>query len=299
MADHAASVSPAKAETHTKLSPPSASATPDPRQGKIRERPGGPVPSVLYYVPAPAQNPFAMEAPMKFSSLLRREAVVVAFMCLLAVCQSGPLFGQSTPALFSEVGPANDQGAPPAGTRRARRAALRADLLASALQPGTDARPAFVLNLFADVRLRIERERLERDGRGHVSWVGHVQGDPNSTVALTWNGTAVKGGVVAYGSAFEISPSAGGLTLIVERDLTQAPVELPARPVPPGRKPGDELGDRVAADAFTANIDILVLYTPAARMKVGGASHLQSRPRSRAPWPPRTRPTSAAVSTRC
>ena len=110
----------------------------------------------------------------------------------------------------------------------------------------------FVLNLFPDRVVAVARERLETGVRGHTSWVGHVEGEPDSTVALTWDGATLSGGVVSRGVAYDLLPAGAGSVVVVERDAggrrpraagarragaggARSPARRPSRRRPPGR----------------------------------------------------------------
>ncbi len=162
---------------------------------------------------------------------------------------------------------------------RSRRMSIRTDLLAAALAPGANAQAPFVLNLFPDVVLTLVRERLESDARGYTTWVGSTPGEPDSVASLTWNGRTLVGGVVARGVAFDLETVVDGVVSVSQRASTALPVELtPVTPAPADRAQLASPSLSVTAgDAATAQIDVLVLYTPAARLKAGGDTLIQSQ----------------------
>jgi hypothetical protein len=98
---------------------------------------------------------------------------------------------------------------------RAREAVVRFDRLTSAaatLSAG-GRRPVLTINLFDDVVLAAEFERLESEGFGHQTWVGHVAGDPLGTVTLTWKGSVLSGVVSAGDALYRISAPVGTATI--------------------------------------------------------------------------------------
>ena len=135
---------------------------------------------------------------MKSSSRCRSAIAILA----LVLAAAGVAHGQGLPPLFVEPARAQDARLPPrAGVARARRVALRADLLAAA--PG-DAGAARALRAEPLPRCRarrIERERLERDGRGHVV-VGRRASPATPRAPRRSRGTAATlvGGVVPAAS---------------------------------------------------------------------------------------------------
>jgi len=210
------------------------------------------------------------------SSWWCRETVVLT---LLLVAAAGPSpTAQTLPTVFDEAraaaAPAVAADRGPA--RRARRLRLDLAALAAVLGPAAGTRPAPRLNLFADVRLAMVRERLESTRQGHTTWVGHADGDAESTIALTWDGAYLSGGVVAAGVAYDVSGDAAGV-VISERAFAAPAAELPSPDVPAPGAPDVSFQQNLSADGSTAAIDLLVLYTPAARTRAGGASAIQSQ----------------------
>jgi len=205
-----------------------------------------------------------------------RDAVLTL---LVLVSTSGPApRAQTPPTLFDETRAAD---APTASAdrgpvRRTRRLRLDLPALATLFGPASADRPAARLNLFPDVQLAMVRERLESSGHGHTTWVGHAEGDATSTIALTWDGAALSGGVVAGGVAYELSGGAAAVS-IDERAVAARANELqsPDAPLPDGL--GGGLPPVVRADGSIAAIDLLVFYTAAARTRAGGTSAIESQ----------------------
>lgn len=198
----------------------------------------------------------------------------------LLVLVGGPSPAAQAPSfLFSEA-PAerpSNLAVERVGTRRWRAVRVNPAAIDALLRSGTADRPAVALNLFPDVQLAIAREYVEQGRQGHGSWVGHVEGDPESTVALTWDGRVLSGGVVTRGRAFELIPAADGVVVVAERDASASPpLELVSPDAPDGGTV-DASAQALAADGVHAAIDLLVLYTPAARAVVGGARQIQSQ----------------------
>ena len=213
-----------------------------------------------------------MRSPMWF-----RSALVAGLAVAVLATRPDAAIAQNTPSLFVEAGRAP---APLVAGRadlvRTRRLSVRADLLTAALAPGATAPAPFMLNLFPDVALALVRERLESDVRGNTSWVGRVVGDPESVASLTWNGRMLVGGVVTHGVAYDIEADGDGGVSVNQRAST-VPVELPA--VVPARSALARSASPLTAaeDGSTAAIDLLVLYTPAARVRAGGESQIQAQ----------------------
>lgn len=217
---------------------------------------------------------------MRSSSWCRNLAGLVTVIGVLGLAADPPPRAQTAAPLFSVPAPQADasDARAQAPARRSRRLLVNGVVLRALMQAGGPERPAVTLNLFPDVQPALVRERLEVAASGHTTWVGHVPGDPQSTVALTWDGRNLSGGVATAAGAYELVPTADGATVVSERDFTP-PVELepiePPRPV--GARERAAAGGGFDAPLDTARIDVLLLYTPAARVKVGGASQIQSQ----------------------
>jgi hypothetical protein len=202
--------------------------------------------------------------------------VVLAIATLVATAGSTP-HAQDRPPLFVEGAPAR---APLAvrdrPARRSRQVRVSVPALGELLRAGSTPRAALVLNLFPDVALTIARERLETGRGGHTSWVGHVEGDDLSTVSLTWDGQLLSGGIVTGGRVFDLVPTGDGTVDVSERAADAPPLELPS-PEPPAARDAAAYVQDLAADGSTAAIDLLVVYTPAARARVGGTAQIESQ----------------------
>jgi hypothetical protein len=214
---------------------------------------------------------------MKSSSWCR--SVVLAAASLLAAHDAAPTAqGQGRPPLFVDTlePPRANLAVRDRAARRARRLRISSPALAGLLRPDAAARPAHALNLFPDVVLTVVRERLETGRFGHTSWVGHVDGDAQSSVSLTWDGRLLSGGVVAGSRAYDLAPESDGTVTVVERGADPPAPELPSL-VPPPSRAADAYVQDLAVDGSTAPIDVLILYTPAARASVGGVAEIESQ----------------------
>ncbi len=213
-----------------------------------------------------------MDVPWWFRSALISGVAVAALATAsdLASAQSSP------PSLFIERGADPAMRAPQRPDAvRSRRLSVRADLLTAALTPGRGAAAPFVLNLFPDVALTLVRERLEIGVAGHTTWVGAVTDDAESLAALTWDGRTLVGGVVTRGVAYDITADGDGAVSVSQRATAEHPVELAPRvPAHFATARGPAIA---AADGATAAIDVLVLYTPAARQRAGGRDQIVSQ----------------------
>ncbi len=212
--------------------------------------------------------------------MMRR--VVIALSTLGSLWLAGAATAQtsSSRALFEAV-PAREAASAAAADRleqrrpfirrsrqmRARVSALAAD------SAGPDL--PVVLNLFGDVSLSARRRALERRADGSFTWHGRVDGDANSHVTLVANGDVLVGTVFTRGHTYEISYAGGGLNDIHELDPAAFPTDDPQIPDAPGAAHADLIVGTPVGDAAD-HVDVMVVWTPAARAAVGGTAAMQN-----------------------
>jgi hypothetical protein len=165
------------------------------------------------------------------------------------------------------------------------------DLQAAAQQE--DSKPAmestrFVLDLFDDVALTLVLDRAENmspDG-STIAWFGRIEEVSGSSAILVTAEGVMVGNITLPGQAFyQIRFREGGVHVIREIDPGKYGREMEPKPqvIPPGAVEQDSsamLGNRSSADdaSFDAQsydesgstIDVMVVYTPAARSANGG-----------------------------
>jgi hypothetical protein len=196
---------------------------------------------------------------------------VVLVLVLLLLTQPFAAFSDNT--LFS---PAPD--APTAVTDGARRArAVRVNW--NALGPETD---EIVLNLFDDVSLTAFRRRVDRPSGDDYVWVGSIDGDPGGSVTLSVKDGTLSGSVYRFGREWaEIRTAGQG-----SDDLYAISEVDPDTPQPSGRDymiPQPSLAEIQALSPQAATctedgsiIDVMVVYTPAARDRAGGQAAIEA-----------------------
>ena len=150
--------------------------------------------------------------------------------------------------------------------------------------PGASARDAqrgvlppsghrLVLNLFADVVVRARMTRSERQGSSFV-WVGKIEGQPLGDVVLSVYDGILSGSVVSPGGAYRIRFD-GRRQVVEELDGDAFPDDGCFRETPPAAAEPAAEPDTVADDG--SFVDVLVVYTPAARDAAGGTSGMLSQ----------------------
>ena len=148
------------------------------------------------------------------------------------------------------------------------------------LPPGAAARPAprsLLLNLFDDVSLTAALDRVE-PARGGLTWVGHIPGRERSTVTLAVVDGLMAGSIIMPGAAYAIRHAGGGVYDVGEVDTSRFPAEAESVPV---RRPFGEAvqaaGDAAPDGGGAPDIDVMVLYTPAAEASAGGQAGIAAR----------------------
>ena len=136
------------------------------------------------------------------------------------------------------------------------------------------------LNLFSNVVLTAVFERSEQTDTART-WIGRLEGQPLSLVALTVVDGALAGTVSYPGGLYEISGDPDGTTIISEVDPTLLPPGAEPLRVPGSSTvyvPEAEAQAVEPAQPATAltQIDVAVFYTAKARSEAGGTSKMQA-----------------------
>ncbi len=209
---------------------------------------------------------------MSHPTLFRVGAALMLFAILFAVgaavrAQQQPLF---TDALQPE------QYRPEADVGVLRRRFVRVNPVAlRALRPGD----TFSLALLDDARYDWVLDSVSSGPGGATVWSGHLKGFPLGQALILLNsGDLLTGNVNTGEAVFRLRPIAGGVHLIEELDHSAFPEELPPLEVPPA-----SLGEAAALSGGFApladdgsQIDVMVLYTPAARAAEGGTAQIEA-----------------------
>ena len=158
--------------------------------------------------------------------------------------------------------------------------------------PVRDQAPPFLLNFFDDASVEVWVDAVEPAvlGNGYVV-SGSVAGQPGSVVLVVHADSndrvvAVSGSASTAEGAFRVSTIGGGTYSIEEIDASVPWVDgvLPDEPEsadPPQPDPGDAAFSLVdptvsAASSGVSEIDVLVLYTPAAAAQAGGEASMRA-----------------------
>lgn len=156
------------------------------------------------------------------------------------------------------------------GVIRSRFVAIRTNTLSSSTV-------SVKLNLFDDSVVTAVQDRLEQVAAlpGSYTWIGHVSGKPYSDVVLTVTEDGIVAGHVHTGDAlYEVSYAGNNVHSILQLDQSavkdeHAHAHLPTAPNTPNAM-------QPMADSGSL-IDVLVLYTTAARTAAGSVSAIQAQ----------------------
>ncbi len=178
--------------------------------------------------------------------------------------------------IFKEVSaPAGAEVAQPAWVVRQRWTtidyALVRETLPSALG-GTDAGTTLPINLFPDAQFTAVRDRVETTSTGYV-WIGRLQGVEQSTVTFAVSANVMSASITTPASAFVVRHVAAGVHVVQQIKPEALPPEAPPIPVDGGARADND----VHADVDDGSqIDLLVVYTPAARSAQGGTAAIET-----------------------
>lgn len=211
---------------------------------------------------------------------------LAASLVWLALAPSGPAAAVPLPSLFETPGAIG--GPAPRARHGVQRRAIVRQRQATAqrgLLTRPDGSPALGvgdrlrLNLFDDASFALTVAGITRHaGRGYA-WSGTIEGVDHGYGVLAVHEGALVGHVSVSGAVYRIGYAPDGTQVVEEIDQAALPPEAHAVD-PPGpavaeeRQAGGEVPD-VAADAAIP-IDVMVLYTAAARAAAGGTTAMQA-----------------------
>ena len=207
---------------------------------------------------------------METKDPIARARLLLAIAASVFATLPGSAQRQDAPALFGDARSAAVADAPDAAPMRSRNVTVRTDLLAAG-----DASQRILVAPFPDAVFVALRERVDAVRPGQYVWHGTLAGieDGEMTVSVT-DGVAM-GHISMPGAQYRIRHAADGTHVVEQVDTTRLPPEHeplipdPADLVAPDPIPGQ------AADTGSI-IDVMVVYTPAARAQAGGPSGMAS-----------------------
>jgi peptidyl-Asp metalloendopeptidase len=166
--------------------------------------------------------------------------------------------------------------------KRGRRVRANADALRQADTAGGN--DILTLNLFDDVQLRARQSRIERTLSGGTVWKGTLLDVAGEATFAVTDGV-IAGTIFAGDKVFEVLYAGSGEHEVREIDPAEFPTDDPHADPPPVTGDPQAQAEAAAIDAAIAadmapdaasQIDVMVIWTPAARSAAGGSSAIQS-----------------------
>lgn len=132
------------------------------------------------------------------------------------------------------------------------------------------------MNLFNDTDLTVEIHRVEKTFSGGFSCTGHIAGIPGSEAVIVVTGDIVSANIATPDRFYQVRYVSDGTHQVRELDQSRFPPELPGVRVELDResaRTGPDLAEPADNAAF---VDILVVYTAAARSGAGGTTAMEN-----------------------
>jgi hypothetical protein len=225
---------------------------------------------------------FSTAVPRRFSTAVRRQGGTSIHALLVTMLLATPAAAQQPPAVFAEIidMATATTAASRLGVRQKdpvidrRFVSMRLDAVFGAA--GDSAGQQLTLNLPSGARTAT-LSRVDEDATNHRSWVGTVDGVDYSHVVFTERDGIVSGLIDLVGTKYQLRTIGDGVFALEQLDQEAFGQELQ-----PLTMTDAEIGAmRAAADPAPATddagtIDVLILYTPAARANRGGTAQVQA-----------------------
>ena len=131
------------------------------------------------------------------------------------------------------------------------------------------------LNLFDDVALTAVIDKTESVSAGGRSFLGRIADVEGSFVVLSVFDGIMAGNITVPGAFYQVRYVGEGVHAVYQIDQSAFPPEL--QPIPVPDRGSDSSGNAVPEKGDSGGtIDVMVLYTPAARSAAGGTSAMQA-----------------------
>ena len=223
-------------------------------------------------------------AIMSIAGFVTFAARTVAVCFLVSGMVLPGLAASAAESLFLPAGAVEQAPALQAGQKRARIAQFNAQLLEvqsplrrTGLAAAASGSRDITLNLFADKSYAVRIDRIESKNAGRFTAWGHVPGVPQSQIILSVCDGEVAGAIHIPGeNPCQIFPQGNGRQQVIELDPASVPqcgsgdIVVPGGAIPVGAGPAP------AADGGNVVVDVMVVYTSAARTGAGGVAGINS-----------------------
>jgi hypothetical protein len=209
--------------------------------------------------------------------------MLAGWLCLLMVFKSGAqepsmkLFLDAASAMAEEAPVQSSSSSAPARFVRLDPSAVLRLTASSNTAP-----LQLTMNLRRDAEYQVTFPRREWLGPGRVVWQGAVEARPGSQVTLALSGGAMAGSVFVPGRGlFQIQHAGNGVQRILEADgsrLLRCGVGRDCETSESEFSPGGILFESASAAGAPTNVllDLLIVYTPAAREGAGGTEGMNA-----------------------
>ena len=194
-----------------------------------------------------------------------------------AVLGLGPgtvVWAQPRPALFG-VATGRDQSVahrPERDVVRGRPVEVRIEALEAAIAR----RAGIELRLFPNLSVNADPDRIDRLGPGRYVWKGHIVGTENGEATFAVTDGVLTGHITVPGAQYRVHISTGDGYSVEEVDTSRLPSERP--PIAPDVSAGGVAPAPAPPPAVSdgPTMDVMVVYTPAARAAAGGVAAINS-----------------------
>lgn len=222
---------------------------------------------------SPAIQPFCDQPGARLASwsdvVARLACVVLLFQALVGKSEPVPLFVEASVATPAATG---------AGPFSRTQLLRLNPALAGALRGTTPVAPLnLLLNLFSDEQHLVALSQIETPAPGRFVCRGRVTGRPDSLVILAIHDGAIAGSIFVPGRGhFQIQHTGNGWQRVAQVDPLRTPrcgVENHSfAPTSTGQVPTGGIFQPADGPPTNSVIDLLVVYTPAARAGAGGTN---------------------------
>ena len=204
----------------------------------------------------------------------RRTRILISVTALVAMSLSVPTQAQTPKEFFSDpdLAFAMDDASNDRDVMRQRGVKLNLELASG--QP-LEPVERFTLNLFADRTYTAVLDEFVKRTNRRYAWIGHLQDDADSSVVFVVRGRVTAGTVRIGEEYFRIRFAGNGHHSVQEVDRFATPKEDAPFPIDVGVA-GPSVQEDVMFEDDGTEIDVLFVYTAAARDTAGGTSGIQS-----------------------
>lgn len=138
-----------------------------------------------------------------------------------------------------------------------------------------------LLNLFEDSSFTANLDHWEARSENNFTWIGHIEGDKGSQVTIVVQDDVMVSNIRVSGESYQVRYMGEDAHVIREIDERFFPpegepisVDNPSQAIEPFLSTADGEGAQAANDGST--LDVMVVFTPAARAAAGGTAAMNA-----------------------